>query len=80
MFKLEDMINTLRTNNERIEVRDEEGDELITAPQFSKGLEPYLDKKVIEWFPHGAPHKDATITVYVSEVSDEDLSDYSIQE
>lgn len=80
MLKLRDMINTLLTTNERIEIRDEDGNELVTAPQNSDGLEPYLDKKVVKWFPHGAPYKDATFTVCVSEVSDEDLSDNSIQE
>ena len=64
-MKLKDMITTLRTRNERIEIRDEEGNELITAPQDSDMLKVLFDSEIIEWFPHGAPGKDATFTVFI---------------
>ena len=66
MLKLNDMIVTLRTNNERIEIRDAAGNELLTAPQDSSVIDSYLNRNVITWFPHGAPGKDATFTVYIS--------------
>ena len=64
-MKLKDMITTLRTRNERIEIRDEVGNELLTAPQDSDMLKFHFDVEVIAWFPHGAPGKDATFTVYI---------------
>ena len=71
-MKLGDMIKTLRTfKYEHIEVRDSEGTEILTCPTFSKSLIPFEDCEVTEWFPHGAPYKDATFTVYVSEVKNE---------
>lgn len=65
-MKIIDMLITLRTAPyERIEVRDLEGNEICTCPANSEGLNPYKDFDVIEWFPHGAPNKDATFTVYI---------------
>lgn len=61
------MIKTLRTSPyERIEIRDNEGNEIYTCPVTSEVLRLLEDYVVIEWFPHGAPNKDATFTVYVS--------------
>lgn len=63
---LGEMINTLRTvQYERIEIRDDYGNEILTCPASSNGVTPYAKYTVIEWFPHGAPNKDATFTVYV---------------
>lgn len=63
---LGDMLRTLRTSQyERIEVRDIEGNEIFTCPASSEGIMSFKDYEVIEWFPHGAPNKDATFTVYV---------------
>ena len=63
---LKDMISTLRTvAYERVEIRDEDGNEILICPTTSKGCEPYKDCEVIEWFPHGGPYKDATFTVYI---------------
>ena len=65
---LEEMIKTLRTYQyERIEIRNEEGNEILSCPVTSKGIVPYLECTVAQWFPHGAPNKDATFTVYVKE-------------
>lgn len=65
---LGDMIKTLRTAQyERIEIRDDYGNEILTCPASSEGVMPYAKHTVIEWFPHGAPNKDATFTVYVRE-------------
>lgn len=81
-MKLKDMILTLRTvAYERVEVRDEYGNEIFTCntsvfsgPPTSSTCslnasfwETYKDYKVVEWFPHGAPGKDATFTVYIKE-------------
>lgn len=64
---LGDMLRTLRTAPyERVEIRDFEGNEIFTCPANSEGVLPFKDYDVIEWFPHGAPNKDATFTIYVS--------------
>lgn len=64
---LGEMINTLRTARyERVEIRDDYGNEILTCKTSGlSGWETYKDCKVVEWFPHGAPNKDATFTVYV---------------
>lgn len=67
-MKLGDMIKTLRTTQyERIEIRDCDGNEVLTCPASSAGIMPFINCEVTEWFPHGAPNKDATFTVYVSD-------------
>lgn len=63
---LKDMINTLRTvDYEKVEIRDKWGNEICTCPTNSIGWKEYQERKVVEWFPHGAPFKEATFTVYV---------------
>lgn len=70
---LKDMIETLRKiESERVEIRDEDGWEHLTCKALSPALEPYKDKRVIEWFPGAAPHKDATFTVYLQLGEEED--------
>ena len=65
-MKLKDMISTLRTvAYERMEIRDEAGNEILTCPTNATGWKVYQELEVTEWFPHGAPHKEATFTVYI---------------
>ena len=65
-MELYDMIITLLTNiNERVEIRDSDGNELFTCPTDSDELAHYGECEVISWFPHGAPGKDATFTVSI---------------
>ena len=65
---LKDMIDTLRTvAYEKVEIRDKNGNEILTCPTTSVGWKPYQNCEIIEWFPHGAPNKDATFTVYIKE-------------
>lgn len=64
-MKLKDMINTLQTANERVEIRDNQNYEICTCSTESEGWKPYQDRKVVGWFPHGAPKKDATFTVLI---------------
>ena len=65
-MRLHDMLKTLRTiQYERIEIRDSEGNEILTCPASSEALTSYMDYIITEWFPHSAPNKDATFTVYV---------------
>ena len=67
-MKLKDMIDTLRTPAyERIEIRTEDGYEILTCPTVSEIWKQYQDCKVVSWFPHGAPYKDATFTVYIED-------------
>ena len=69
---LKDMICTLRTSQfERIELRDDYGNEIFTCSTDSSGLTPYLEYTVTEWFPHGAPKSTADFTVYVRESVEE---------
>lgn len=65
-MKLGDMLTTLRTAQyERVEIRDAEGTEIFTCPSLSDAVKQYLECEVTEWFPHGAPNKDATFTVCI---------------
>jgi len=65
-MRLGDMLKTIRTAQyERVEIRDVEGNEILTCPADSEATTPYKDCDVTEWFPHGAPNKDATVTVYI---------------
>lgn len=65
-MKLGDMLKTLRTiKYERIEIRNAEGNELLTAPADSEVISMYNDYFVTEWFPHGAPNSKASFTVYI---------------
>ena len=63
---LRDMISTLRTS-ERVEIRNEDGYEILTCGTESRGLEPYLDCQVIDWFPHPAPFAKCDFTVSIKE-------------
>ena len=63
-----DMISTLRTKEyERVEIRNEEGYEIMTCKTDSKGIAPYLNCEITEWFPHAAPFKHCDFTVYIKE-------------
>ena len=66
-MKLGDMLRTLRTHQyERVEIRDFEGNEILTCPADSEIItNNFKDCEVSEWFPHGAPNKDATFTVCI---------------
>lgn len=69
LLTLGDLLGALRTAQyERVEIRDKCGNEILTCPVDSAGIAAYLNYHVTEWFPHGAPNKDATFTVYVEEV------------
>lgn len=62
---LKDMISMLRTiTYERVEIRNEDGYEILTCPTNSVAWKTYQNCKVVEWFPYGSPDKDATFTVY----------------
>lgn len=70
---LEDMLKTLRTAQyERVEIRDDYGNEILTCPASANGVTPYAKYSVTEWFPHGAPNNDATFTVYVRKEDTQD--------
>lgn len=62
---LKDMVNTLRTETNIVEVRDKDNYPIGTFNQGSNGLEPYLNKTVISWFPGAAPFHNATFTVLI---------------
>lgn len=63
---LGDMISLLRLN-QRVEVRDEYGNEMFTAQSDSIFMKKYEDCEITEWFGGHAPFKDADFTVYISE-------------
>ena len=63
---LKDMISTLRTvAYESFFFKHEAAYEILTCPTTSESWKQYQDHKIIEWFPHGAPKKDATFTVLI---------------
>lgn len=65
-MKLGDMIKALRrAAYERVEIRDSDNNEICTCPANSVDNIPFKDCYVTEWFPHGAPGKDATFTVCI---------------
>lgn len=64
---LSDMIKTLRIRHARVEIRDEEGNEMLTCGTDSKAISPYLSCEVTEWFPGAAPFKSCDFTVYIKE-------------
>ena len=71
-MKLIEMLRTLRTAQfERIELRNDENNEILTCPAISDILMRFNDYEVMEWFPHGAPSKDATFTVLIRGNSNE---------
>lgn len=53
-MKLKDMIETIRSPEfYRIELRNSEGEELMTCRASSEDLEPYMEMTVWDWIPHG---------------------------
>lgn len=62
---LMDMVTTLRTQDNFIEVRDIHNEEIATFPQDRIMGTPYVEKEVEEWFPGAAPYKHATFTVII---------------
>ncbi len=65
---LGDMIKAIRrAEYERVEIRDSDNNEICTCPASSADNMPFKDYCVTAWFPHGAPGKDATFTVCVSD-------------
>ena len=59
-----DMIVTLRTS-EVVEIRDRLGWEMVTSKCDSPAIRQYFSCRVLEWFPHPAPNKHCTFTVYL---------------
>lgn len=65
---LRDMVNSLRVSGRyRVEIRGSENCEILTCNTNSQGIEPYLDRKVLDWFPGSAPFKVCDFTVMLSD-------------
>ncbi len=60
---LKEMIESLRTHGERVEVRDANNNELLTCSTDSEVLRQFYTYTVKEWFPHPAPFKQCDFTV-----------------
>ena len=67
---LGDMVSLLR-HKQRVEVRDEYGNELFTSESDSYFLKRYEDCEITEWFCGHAPFKNADFTVRISERKEE---------
>lgn len=67
---LGDMLSSLRCK-QRVEIRDEYGNELFTAYSDSYLMKSYKEFEVTEWFGGHAPFKDADFTVYILERKEE---------
>ena len=63
---LGDMVYLLRIK-QRVEVRDDYGNELFTTQSDSYLMKKYADCEITKWFAGHAPFKDADFTVYISE-------------
>ena len=48
-MKLKDLLDTLRTEG-RVEIRDQDNNSVCVCETDSKGVEPYRELKVVEWF------------------------------
>lgn len=64
-LSLKHLIEVLRMEHE-IELRTEDNYELFVCRSNSQALEPYLNKKVIEWFAYG----DCRLVVLIGETDD----------
>lgn len=49
-MKLSDVLNNLRIDC-TIEIRDKDNMEICTCDTNSKGVDPYINCEVVEWFP-----------------------------
>lgn len=65
-MNVKDMITCLRTKN-RVEVRDEQGNELFTCDSDSTVLFDYWDREITEWFPHPQAYRVCDFTVYIKD-------------
>lgn len=48
-MKLKDMVEKLR-KSEIVEIRDHDNYPICTCCTDSKGIQPYLDNEILEWF------------------------------
>ena len=65
-MNVKDMITRLRTKN-RVEVRDEQGNELFTCDSDSTVLFDYWDREITEWFPYHQAYRVCDFTVYIKD-------------
>lgn len=85
-MKLKDMINTLRMPC-TVRIRDLDNDPVCICDSDSKGIVPYLDLAVVEWFIYYLQNEKNTICVLLdcdsvlfdSDVGKEVQNDMSIQ-
>lgn len=59
---LKDLIELLRMEHE-IEIRSEDNYRLFNCPSNSQVLEPYFDRKVIEWFAFIGEERKVCISI-----------------
>ena len=69
-MKLKDMLNKLRIPCTVI-IRDLDNDPICTCGSDSKGIVPYSDLEVAEWFIYYLENEKNTICVLVNDVRDE---------
>lgn len=66
-MKFKEMIDTL-SQGYSVAIRDEENENVCNTRTNLKGIIPYLDKDVIEWFPDGTMSNPASFTVMLKGV------------
>jgi len=64
---LREMIDTLHTQHNWVELRDIINFEIGQFPIGSEALDPFLDREVREWFPGAAPFHNVNFTVMIDE-------------
>jgi hypothetical protein len=75
-MRLKDMLNVLRIPC-TVRIRDLDNEPICICGSDSKGIIPYLDLEVAEWFIYHLENEKNTICVLVNDVREETENDKS---
>lgn len=70
-----DMLSKLRTEK-RIEFRNEGNREICVASSTSEGIDPYLNREIIQWYPYNAQLMGKADIVIIMENESEETMVY----
>lgn len=68
-MKVRELTSIIRVNK-RVEIRDEDGYEICVTNADSKGIEPYLEREITQWFPNCSIVDKADFVIYLKEAAD----------
>lgn len=69
-MRLKDMLNTLRRSC-TVRIRDLDNNAICICDSNSKGVDPYLDLDVVEWFVYDLGGVKNTICVLINDAREE---------